>query len=255
MLARVRERIQALARKAGFEISRIPPRHLDRLRGQRLDRLDVDVVIDIGANEGQYAKRLREIGGYRGRIVSFEPGAAAFARLESACWADSRWECERLALMERDGEMTLRVAASDDLSSFRASSDLGRAVLPTVETHVDERVPTARLDSIYDGLVGSSKAFVKIDVQGAENSVLSGAKESLAKVLGLQIELPLVPLYKGQASAGELISQLENLGFWMVGVEPLWFDEALGLNVEFDALFLTEEALAELSAQAAKSRP
>ena len=37
-----------------------------------LRAFDIDLVIDIGANEGQFANVLRA-GGYLGRIVFFEP--------------------------------------------------------------------------------------------------------------------------------------------------------------------------------------
>jgi len=244
----MREHIQALAHKVGLEIGRFPPRYRLRRTGELLMRLGIDVVVDIGANGGQYACGLRDIGGYRRRIVSLEPASAAFARLQAACQDDPAWDCRRLAVMDRDGEMTLQIAVSDDLNSFNLSSGLGRAALPAIAARAQETVPTARLDSIYEELVGDSTAFLKIDVQGSESFVLTGAQRSLKRIVGLQLELPLVPIYERQASASELISRLEEAGLGMVGVEPLFFDSQIGLNVEFDALFLQHKVVESLAA-------
>ena len=46
-----------------------------------LRSLGVDVVLDVGANSGQYASRLREAG-FDGRIASFEPLSGPFSRLQ-----------------------------------------------------------------------------------------------------------------------------------------------------------------------------
>lgn len=61
------------------------PRHLLNV----LDAYDIDCVIDVGANAGQYGKFLREIG-FEGHIVSFEPVSVAFTLLEQQSAADEK---------------------------------------------------------------------------------------------------------------------------------------------------------------------
>lgn len=58
----------------------------------------IDLVLDVGANRGQFATALRDELGYRGRIVSFEPLKDVFPLLQQAAAQDplgpattSRW--------------------------------------------------------------------------------------------------------------------------------------------------------------------
>jgi hypothetical protein len=46
-----------------------------------LRRLEVDCVLDMGANLGQYATELRMIGG-AGQVISFEPTPGLFAKID-----------------------------------------------------------------------------------------------------------------------------------------------------------------------------
>ncbi|MEA2420584.1 MAG: hypothetical protein QOE60_2790, partial [Thermoleophilaceae bacterium] len=63
----------------GYEVRQYTPlRSLPAARERLLD--GVDVVLDVGANAGQYGAMLRELG-YAGRLVSLEPVAEAFAEL------------------------------------------------------------------------------------------------------------------------------------------------------------------------------
>ncbi|MEP6872487.1 MAG: FkbM family methyltransferase [Anaerolineaceae bacterium] len=59
-------------------------------------------------------------------------------------------------------------------------------------------------------------AWLKIDTQGSERSVLAGAERSLNRALAVEIELTYVPLYEDQALAWEIHDTLSNLGFVLV---------------------------------------
>ena len=60
------------------------------LRGA-LELHGITVVLDVGANEGQYGVQLRR-SGYGGRIVSFEPGSEAHASVTACAAADEKWQ-------------------------------------------------------------------------------------------------------------------------------------------------------------------
>ncbi|MFZ0497148.1 MAG: hypothetical protein WBE80_05265 [Methylocella sp.] len=61
--------------------------HVQRQSALMRDR-KITLVLDIGANKGQYGKSLRDTIGYKGRIVSFEPLREAFAILQQTAASD-----------------------------------------------------------------------------------------------------------------------------------------------------------------------
>jgi hypothetical protein len=73
-----------------------------------------------------------------------------------------------------------------------------------------EQVEIRTLDSVLPPLLNGRKApYLKIDTQGFEREVLLGARESLASIALLQLELSLVPLYEAApADAGDVPARL-----------------------------------------------
>ena len=75
-----------------------------------LDRLELDLVLDVGANTGQFAQELRDTG-YSGAIVSFEPLSEAHAELIRRSSSDKLWTiAPRMALGERCATVSQNVA-------------------------------------------------------------------------------------------------------------------------------------------------
>ena len=104
MLSSVKQGVKQLLHAAGVEAHRFHPNtsQLARLMAA-LRHFNIDLVIDIGANEGQFANELRA-GGYSGRIVSFEPLSSAHSRLLQVSSGDTAWHVHpRCALGDRLG--------------------------------------------------------------------------------------------------------------------------------------------------------
>jgi SAM-dependent methyltransferase len=78
----------------------------------------VDCVFDVGANTGQYATRLRQIG-FHGLIISLEPNPATFAELQAAAAADPKWIVKQIALDSEPRTLMFNVMKSDRFSSLR----------------------------------------------------------------------------------------------------------------------------------------
>jgi FkbM family methyltransferase len=238
--------IRGTLRSIGLEVARWRPQSSpEAALGRMLAKHHIDTVLDVGANEGQYARLLRELG-FRGRIVSFEPGAVAYQRLQRSAKKDPLWTvAPRAAIGNQDGEARLNVSSNDGLSS---------SILPMLESHRraapaatyvrSEVVPVSRLDRAAAGLLSAAeRMFLKVDVQGYELEVLEGAKGLLSRVVGAQLELSLVPLYQGQALFPTLMDLMQAHGFEVWGIIPGLVDNSSGRLVQTDAIFFRQQEI------------
>ena len=234
--------LRRLSHKAGFDVRGWPP--LDPFYGN-LKRLfevqDVDVVLDVGGNTGQYAMNLRRAG-YTGRIVSFEPASSTHAALQAASAADARWSvAPAMALGDRDGEITLHLYNRSDMNSVHGLSDAAREVFPKLDPIGTETVAMRRLDSVLADFVGPDETpFLKLDTQGAERAILDGAAGALARIPAVQAEMSLVALYDGGGQFEDVFDFLRGHSYRMEMTAPVTFSQTLGRQVEIDAVFVRQ---------------
>jgi FkbM family methyltransferase len=235
----MRVHLKRLLRRLGVEVSRYRPENSRVARSKaRLDWMGVDLVLDVGANVGQYATELRE-GGYSGRIISFEPQQDAHARLAAASRNDPDWSVyERCAIGAEAGEARLQVSKNSWSSSLKEITDCHLAAAPDSRFVGAEIVPVRTLDQVAIEAVRAAKCpYLKIDTQGYEKEVLLGALETLPLLVGMQLELSLVPLYNEQPDFLELIGNLLNSGFELFSLEPEFVDPLTGRLLQVDGVF------------------
>jgi FkbM family methyltransferase len=238
------QRARKILRRRGIEVSWYQP-ELDWESNflQQLEAHQVNVVLDVGANSGQYASGLRAAG-FTGRIVSFEPLSAAYSQLERSASTDPLWECRHCALGDSDGTISINVAGNAGESS---------SVLPMLKSHQDafppanyvgtEEVPIQRLDTLApDILRPNDVVYLKIDVQGFEKQVLAGAAETVRdRCVGTQLELSFLPLYEGGMLIREALDVAYSLGFTPTGFRPVFVDRRNGRMLQVDGIFFRED--------------
>jgi FkbM family methyltransferase len=199
---------------------------------------DINVVLDVGANTGQFARNLRDAG-FKGRIVSFEPSELAHSKLLKAAKMDPQWTvAPRGAIGDHDGKVTINISRNSVSSSL----------LPMLATHLaaepescyvgTEEVELHRLDTIAaDFASDHDHTFLKLDVQGFEYEVLQGAPCLLKRICGIQLELSLVPLYQGQQLFDPMLHWLQELGFELWSLVPSFVDWNTGRLLQADGIF------------------
>jgi FkbM family methyltransferase len=200
-----------------------------------LEDRKIDVVLDVGANVGQFGASLRNKG-YRGKIISFEPLGSEFQRLATIANADSNWEAYNFALGAASGDATINVS---DSSVFSSIQTLNSAAIEFDSGAVVRRTETIKmrtLDEFFPNLSG--KVLLKIDTQGYEKQVLEGGRQMLLQVKGILLELPIIMIYKGTWQFHEAVEFMASIGFIPAQIEPVIYHSKDKVSlVEVDCLF------------------
>lgn len=220
----------------GFEIIKYPTPELDR-RIKLLQHYNIDVIIDVGANIGQYGSEMRNIG-YKGRIISFEPTSEAFEKLSKTSRNDPNWEIHHSSLGERDGKTTINISKNSVSSSLLNNLPELTQSAPNASFIKKEEIDIKKLDSVFNSLnIQNNNIYLKIDTQGYESQVLEGAKESLKNISGIQLEMALIPSYEGAVTFQEMTSKLNGFGFKLATIESGFYDKISGKLMEVDGIF------------------
>jgi FkbM family methyltransferase len=150
------ESVRRLTRRIGYEIVptwRLSGLPLTSLLSDIFQANRIDVVLDVGANRGQYVSYLREELGYRGAVVSFEPIATNVELLRKRAGQFGSWRVCDVALGREEGRARFNLMQADVFSSF-LSPNHGVATefsgMNTVERVED--VTVRRLDNVLNEL-------------------------------------------------------------------------------------------------------
>lgn len=236
----IKSKLKSLIRKLGFEVSKYTPERsrIKRL-GSRMKTMGVDLVLDVGANAGQFARELRE-SGYHGQIISFEPLSSAHKELVEASSNDPLWQvAPRSALGASIGEAKINISSNSWSSSLLPMTRAHIKAAPSAKYVGTEVVKVETLVSLaYEQIIQAKCPYLKIDTQGYESEVIAGAANVMHHLAGIQMELSLESLYEGQPDFLEMIHILKNKGFNIFGIDPEFFDPLTSRLLQVDAIFI-----------------
>jgi FkbM family methyltransferase len=243
--ARIARKVGRSARlamhKVGLDIVPFAPRSEAQIRDLLIQRIRADLVIDVGANKGQYGSMIRQ-SGYRGAILSLEPMTEAFGILQGRAAQDPSWRTLQCGAGEANAQTEINIAGNSYSSS----------ILPMNASHSDalresayvgrERITIRRLDDVLTELgLSGRRAYMKIDTQGFEDRVLRGASGIMHDVHAVELEASFVNLYDGQMLFEELHRHVTSSGYFLAHIEPGFSDETTGELLQADAIYLKRQ--------------
>lgn len=232
-LLRVRRAVDALSFPAGRRAIRrgVVPSHVHQAT---LRRTTPDVVVDAGANRGQFS--LDVVRALPSAVVhAFEPLGSEAEVFDAVFAAQSNVTLHRQGLWSEAGVMAMHVSASPDSSSLLPIGVTQSEIFPGTHGIREDDVEVVRLDEVLSTRDVGSRALLKVDVQGGELEVLRGAGELLRRFQWVYVELSLVQFYVGQPMAGAVIAHLVESSFELVDVTIA--ARHRGRAVQVDALF------------------
>ena len=202
---------------------------------------NIDCVLDVGANVGQYAKNLRR-NGYRKRIISFEPLSSAYEVIKKKSIKDKYWTVHNFGIGEQEKKVDINISKNSYSSSILNILPLHTESDPESKYFSKETISIKKLEDLSEvNFEKFNKIFLKIDTQGYEDQVLQGIGKLINKIEGIQIELSLNPLYKGQSLFLELYQKIKELGFELWDLQRGFSNIDSGKIYQLDGIFFRNE--------------
>ena len=209
-----------------------------------LERYGVQTVLDVGANVGQFAKRIIAAG-YPDRIISFEPVSTSHSMLLKNAEDYEQWQvARRCALGGERRKVMVNIAGNSESSSLLPMLERHVRALPISKYLGAEETELARIDDVLQEYLAPDEdksLALKMDVQGFEGEVLDGASRTLKNIKLIYTEMSLCPLYDREVPFFDLYSRIIKLGFRCVGISPGFLDPTTWEVLQVDATFVTEQ--------------
>jgi FkbM family methyltransferase len=232
MTSRAKQFVKSLSNRLGFA----------RYQGDDflgLNRLPIRSVIDAGANQGQFARKISAVFP-EAHIYCFEPLPEPFAKLKH--WSDrqrGRVTVFNAALGDGEGKAEMFFHADHSPSSSLLRST---AACETLYPITRNQAPVSVLMTTLDRVFGHPaphwpETLIKLDVQGYEDRVISGGPKTFRNAKACLVEVSLDVLYEKQAAFKDIVLLLDNLGYRYAGnMEQICAKD--GHVIYLDALFV-----------------
>ena len=200
---------------------------------------EIDLVLDVGANSGQFATTLRSEG-YKGDIHSFEPVSKTFESLRAACSGDHRWFAHNIAMGDACDKKTVNVTEASDFSSFLKPNDFGKETFGRIKVLYEEVVEVSTVENFLTTQVinvDKRRILLKIDTQGYDLEVFKGAIKVMERIVCVLSEISLIPIYSNMPHYLAFLKKSEEYGFVVTGFYPISRKDNLSV-MEMDCVLL-----------------
>jgi FkbM family methyltransferase len=221
--------------------SNIFPRLVEKIE----DSFSSVTIIDVGANDGWFAKVAFRFMGEGINVISFEPLRSMIPALKLLEERYKNFKYENVAIGATEDEIEITEYVTSGLSSLKdlsSSYDYNKDHFD-VEISNKYRVQVISVDNYLSVHGIKTPIILKIDTQGFEFEVLNGARRAFSsgQIKAVIIEVMTLEKYAGATLYQKIFDFLHFYGFSLFDIHPSYYEEDGKLS-EFDCAFLLQSA-------------
>lgn len=227
----------------GFELRKSID-HADHDIASIMKGRDVKVIFDVGCNQGLVTRKYRVK--FPGAMIhSFEPLEDVANLARNLHCDDRKVVINNIALGEKSGVARFNRNAASDSSSL-LETDVNRLPANYKEINKTVNVIEVGIETLDEYCAKNGIAeidILKLDVQGAELSVLKGAKRMLSegRIKLIYSEIYFLPFYRNQPLFEDIYEYLCSYNYKFMFPYGLVFGSKTGRLQWGDAIFTTKE--------------
>jgi FkbM family methyltransferase len=236
------KQLRNIIRSFGIDVVRYHPPQLDAVQ-KILTTYQTKLVIDGGANVGQYAKKTFR-NGYKGKIISIEPQIEAYQELLQQITPALDWQIYRRCALSNVIEKALinvtQNSESSSLLNLNVHSSEANEGIVVVRQEEVEVTTLNQINRELNLLATYSSIYLKLDLQGHELKALQGATDLLQSphLKVVQLEMALHSTYQDEPNWLILIEFMEAHGFEVFHLFPGFTHGQTGQLLEIDGVFV-----------------
>ena len=220
--------------KIGIDIHKY---HSEPDRLSWLKDLNINTILDIGANVGQFAKEIRN-SLLNVKLYSFEPIKSCHQKLNEEMMSDRNFKSFNFALGETNSQTIINVSSYSPSSSLLKMADSHKNLFPHTKDSQSESIEVRRLDDVWSKLDIRKNILIKVDTQGYEDKVITGGIKSFSEAKIILIEASFVRLYENQPLFDDIYEKIKSLGFTYHGALHQKINKKTGEVIFEDAIFI-----------------
>lgn len=244
MLKIISRPLSKLFKKLGYTITpnyyMIPPSKETKW----IQELNIETIIDIGANEGQFIKKIGPILP-NAQIFAFEPIQHCYNNLLASTKGE-KIIAYNLGLSDSSGKAEINISNNKESSSILNMKELHTSTFEESIFVAKETIELKRLDEVLSLSQLKKNFLIKLDVQGYEEKVIAGGELIFLSAAVLIVEVIFEPLYEDQWLFDDIYRYFVKGHFRFVGFAEQEYSPKTGIPLFADAIFIRNDLISKL---------